>query len=122
MLRQCEDRLAILNASHIDAFLALSRGQAALRALERRDPSTATAASAPAQPAPVDQTAWRIRELKTRLYALQREHERLRRSYEELRARQLAAEPAPAPDLLRPQMTGGANGDTRLAQGAASGG
>lgn len=98
LLRQCEDRLSILKASHADAFLALTRGQAELGALERDDSVPATAASSPAPMTPADGTAWRIRELETRLDALQRENERLRRAYEDLRDRPAA----PAPDRIQP--------------------
>ena len=114
LLRQCEDRLDILNASDADAYLALTRGQAALGELERGDSTTLGAASTPAPMTPIDTTAWRIRELETKLDALQREHERLRRAYEQMRSRPAA----PTPDRVQPSEEGQTpvRDDARLAQ------
>lgn len=113
-LRNCEDRLILLRASHAEAFLALSRGQAELNALERGEDATARHA---ASATPVDPSAWRIHELETKFEALQREHERLRREYDDLRKRQPQVSPAP-PERVQPNDRGptDAHSETRLAQ------
>jgi hypothetical protein len=113
LLRQSEDRLVILGGSRVEAFLALNRGQAELAALERAVDAGADRASAAPAPTPVDPLAWRIHELEVRLEALQREHERLRRAYDELRDRPAA----PAPGQIQPSEEGRApaRDDGRLA-------
>lgn len=113
-LRQSEERLAALTASRADAFLALSRGQAELAALERGDDAVAVAPAAPPAPEPVEPALRRIRELETRLDGLQREHDRLRRAYEALRARPAAP---PAGEGVQPHDEGrtAAGDDARLA-------
>jgi hypothetical protein len=115
LLRQSEDRLLLLGASRAEAFLALSRGQADLAALELAiDTGVARAGAAPAPAeAPVDPLAWRVHELEARLEALQREHDRLRRAYDELRNRPAV----PAPGQVQPseERPAPARDDGRLA-------